>query len=121
MVRFFDRDLGYSTGPIARRMHMGEFAETITSSTELFVDFQGLAGPAGTPAGNMIPSFGTHSVPPGDLVLCLVAVEKLPDDALSKQALLTAKFTRLDRFGFVKKRVVSELEEKPVHCFLLQP
>jgi hypothetical protein len=54
----------------------------------------------------MIPSCGS----PGDLVSCLVAGEKLPDDALSKQALLIE----------FKRSVVSELEEKPVHCFLLQ-
>ena len=39
--------------------------------------------------------FSHHVVLPGDLVSCLVsvAVEKLPDDALSQQVLLTANFT----------------------------
>ena len=86
-------------------MHKGvSFSpETITSTTEIL---HIVLSASGTPASNlnMIPSCGS----PGDLVSCLVAVEKLPDDPLSKQVLLI-EF----------KRVVS-CEEKPVHCFLLQ-
>ena len=56
--------------------------ETITpSTTEIFSHFcllQGLAGKG------LLLACGS----PGDLVSCLVAVGKLPDDTLSKQALL---------------------------------